>query len=384
MAVVTSTLNHVCPASLLALDAVVGTKRKMEHATGLLDAILDDPNYNAFNGQFVNPMMDYNTGHFKSVRLMWDVRLSPTLASTTYDNICDVTCVSRPSPEVLVTVDEKAAICINRTEAQIRRLCDEFSQVVSDLPLKQRGNFPLPEVMSRLGKDLWSAISVVRKRVNDRLRQLLNAQAPTFVFAGPVPSPSPLPLPLTTSNADAIRSGALVRMFREFSKAEYDGDIIVVSDLNAMYDAKVLLGASCCNLQGIDNRVLVGDRIWYYLDKGFNMDFAAGTNEFLAWIPGAIRLVTQNEFISNDGNLGLAYGGNFWQTVIPDPIHGEKLFYDVRIQNDGCGTISITIQALFDLVIRPNVYDATDELSGVRDIFRFEAETQDPCVTVCP
>lgn len=384
MAQTISTLNHVCPASLLALDSVVGTRRKMEHPTGLLDAILDDPNYNAFDGQFVNPMMDYNTGHFHSVRLMWDPRLSVASVVSDYDNICTVDCTTRPSPEVLVTVDQKAAVCVSRTEAQIRQLCSEFSQIVTDLPLRQRGNYPLPQVMSRLGKDLWSAISVVRKAVNDRLRQLLNAQAPTFVFAGPAPSPSPLPLPLTTNNADALRSGALVRMFREFSKAEYDGDIIVVSDLNAMYDAKVLLGASCCNLQGIDNRVLVGDRIWYYLDKGFNTGFAPGTNEFLAWIPGAIRLVTQNEFISTDGNLGLAYGGNFWQTVIPDPVHGEKLFYDVRIQNDGCGTINITIQALFDLVIRPNVYLPGDDLANVRDIFRFEAGTQDPCVQVCP
>jgi hypothetical protein len=355
----------------------------MEHATGLLDAILDDPNYLAFEGEFSNPFMDAETGHFREVRMWWDQRLSPSSVATGYGTICDIPVTTRPRPEEVVTITQKAGITIERTEAVIRQLCSEFSQLDS-MPFKQRGNYPLPPVMNRLGRDLWAGISVVRKQINDNLRTLLNAQAPTFVFAGPIPSPSPLPLNLTTTSADAIRSGAIVRMFREFTKAEYDGEIIVVSDLNSMYDAKVLLGASCCNLQGIDNKVLAGDRIYYYADKGFNTGFQPGTNEFLAWIPGSIRLVHQNEFISNNGVLGLAYGGNYWQTVIPDPVFGDRLMFDIRVAHDGCGAWTISVQSVYDVVIRPNVFPAGDPLAGVRDIFRFEAGAADPCIQVCP
>jgi hypothetical protein len=356
----------------------------MEHATGLLDAILDDVNYSAFEGEFSNPFIDVETGHFREVRMWWDNRLSPSVVSTTYDNICDIPSTIRPRPEEVVTVTQKAGVTIERTEAVIRQLCSEFSQLDTSIPMKRRGDYPLPPVMNRLGRDLWSGISVVRKQINDNIRALLNAQSATFVFAGPVPTPAPLTLNMTTTSADAIRSGAIVRMFREFTKAEYDGEIIVVSDLNSMYDAKVLLGASCCNLQGIDNKVLAGDRIYYYADKGFNTGFMPGTNEFLAWIPGSIRLVHQNEFISDNGVLGLAYGGNYWQTVIPDPVFGEKMMYDIRIAYDGCGSWTISVQAIYDIVIRPSVFSTGDPLDGVRDIFRFDAAVADPCVQVCP
>lgn len=393
MGQVTSTLKHVCPAVLASGAAVFGQKRRLEHATGLLDAVMSDVNYAAFAGEVEPGFQDRTTGHVRDVRITWDFRNSVSGLTTGYDSLCDLTCENPTNPEQLATIDYSVGQCITRTDAEIRRLCSEWSQIWEG-QLKQRGTAGPPAIMADLGRHVLRALSVVRAGINAHLRHILNAQAPTFVFAGPSPTPAPLALDLTSVSADYLRTGALIRMMREFAKAEYTGEIIVVSDMNSMYDASKLLGIACCNSQGVDARLLATDNIYYFLDKGFNSDtvigtttlngFQTGTNEFIAWIPGALRLVSVNDFVSDDGNLGLAYGGNFWQSVIPDPIYGDRLLHDVRIAYDGCGNWNIQVGNRFDLLIKPNMYTTGDDLFGVRDVFRFVAGSADPCIQTCP
>ncbi|MCS7086279.1 MAG: hypothetical protein NZ534_09430 [Bacteroidia bacterium] len=387
-----STLQHVCSAAVTSVANVFGQKRRLEHATGLLDAILSDANYSAFEGTIDPGFQDKTTGHVKNVRITWHQRVSPANLEVGYQSICDVDCTTPTAPEEIADIDWSVGHCVRQTEAQIRQLCAEASQLWSG-NFKKRGNYPTPPTMMELGTHILRAISGVRAGINAILRHIINSQAPTFSFAGPSPSPSPLPVTLTSTSADQIRTGGLVRIFEEFAKAEYTGEIIVVSDINPMYRAAQLLGASCCNLQGVDNKVLATDRMFYFLDTGLNSNTTIGTTTynglftgtpvFLAWIPGALRLVSVNDFVSDEGTLGLAFFGNGWQTVIPDPIHGDKLLHDVRVAYDGCGTWSITVGNRFDLLVKPNLYAPGDNLSGVRDVFLFRADAVDPCVQVC-
>jgi len=177
---------------------------------------------------------------------------------------------------------------------------------------------------------------------------------------------------LFEDTTNASRGIATAQIRHEYDKAAASGAPIMVGGGNLDLFAKVNQIA-CCNDVGVDMARWTDYQ--YYYDRF--VEGAIGANEFIVLAPGAVQLVTWNEYLGDYAKANDV----FEHGTITDPFTG--LTYDLKIHYDDCADAwSIKFYVHFSLEFIPaNAFNAADDLSGVNYTFNWS-----DCSTIvaCP
>jgi hypothetical protein len=141
----------------------------------------------------------------------------------------------------------------------------------------------------------------------------------------------------------------------------------IVAGLGKLNQYTRLAGIGCCNQYGQDIANLNGE-----LDYFWDNDVAGITgnaDDFLAWAPGAVQLVTFNEY---KGEFAVTDSDLFMGTIV-DPVTGLEL--DMKMYFDKCDEFwKLAMWLNFNAFVLPlDMYKEGDLREGTNNLFRYRA-----------
>lgn len=357
--------NGVCPALLIgANEALRDAQNKVFEPIGFVQSLLDP------NNRTTAIQVDSGNGHSKQVRVMHKQRM--TLDELEDTVTCDPT-EERPRFEEIVTVNMKKSATLTISEDTIRQLCDAYSQLVVLAGGERNVN---SFVSGTTSSQAMQPLAIVRELYEDIALNLntlimginmdLITAMTTKVGKWKGGDTSKNFSMYTTATGAPVFAGFNV-MRQELAKTGFAGRPIVVGGGN--FDlASGALQYGCCNDSGIDfGKMASNAGFQYYRD--YNVDGADGfntANQFLAFMPGTMQLVTFNENKGNFGKIGLKDRGLIALPSLPG------VMADMSIKPDDCNnTYTLKVWLNYDLYASPtNLFQATDPLYGVNGVFK--------------
>jgi len=375
---------------------------------GALDALLSEANTSSLTSV---GEIQFKTDGLKKSRIV-DVLYIPrqsTALVTSNNNFCTPQpCNTNVYKADRFVLDRTRTVCFNLPRWEMQELVNGFAEMESaPMTVQQLANMPFqPDLTGILAGTFRENLRVLREAVNDDIAAQLAVAAPTFIAPGPgVPPPVPINITFTDANGNKVWPAALMQM-GEFMDRMGMQDAIILYGYSPFYRALRLMqdAYTDANADGVDllklsttygSRINRG-RVTPFFDLKWNQTF--GQNEFLAWQKGSIRVYSFAEY--DDGATGLVRygygtpGATTWKFALPDPIHGDKFMYDVRVDYVDCppdstynleGTYKVTIRATYGLWLYPgDIWPNGHPLFQTRRILWFKANAADVCLPICP
>lgn len=180
-------------------------------------------------------------------------------------------------------------------------------------------------------------------------------------FANGVVGPINLPL---ISPTYAPQYGGEVTMMNALEDAEVPGRPIVVGQ-GYLRDYVRLKGIACCNDQGVDLGQ-VGDTFYYYRDARLDQTMA-GSNNIIAWQPGACQLVSRTTFV---GEYQRLFDPDKIKTTVTIRLGEIDLPVDFTLYYDYCGDDYGVSEYVFTWTARFGFFNLPTDLEPVGSPFR--------------
>ena len=366
-----ATVNYTagaCPALLIAQNDIMGQNdpSNLMEPVGLVQAVKDPSNVPL--AQF--EQLGAGDGHGpKAVRV---VARKPLIAADVADEKACESGEKIPRYETLATANLHSHLPIQIDEADIRKLCEGYSQYMS-VPAQQRGTaavsgrgmevmrevydviqMAFPAMRSHINKQLWGAAALAPGVFRD------GASSKTFTFLKADHSP-------------------YLKGFNELKQAirrtTFTGAPIIVGE-GAVELATMSLEYGCCNDGGTDFGTMRGNPGFkFYSD----LDAAAAlgnANRALAFMPGTMHMFSYNSYVGNFASpMGTMARGTIADPAVPG------LRYDIRIMPNECGEYyDVFLDHHYGLWYADDLFKeavvspayAGDDRAGVNGIFLIE------------
>lgn len=166
---------------------------------------------------------------------------------------------------------------------------------------------------------------------------------------------------LTTRNAAGTDTPDVIEKIRfEYMEMGFMGAPIVFGGSETFYNYFNRMPARCCQTTfGIDIGTLYAQNsLMAVYDRKINS--IMGSDELLSIAPGALQLITWNEFKSSRNTMNLP---NVVYGTIVDPVTGLEFDYYAEFS---CGTWNFQLKLAHDVVAMPDdMFAASDRLNGV-------------------
>ena len=301
---------------------------------GLLDAVRSDVNRAGFSEKY---RVDDGDGKLKQVVIEW---AQPVPVSTTVTSEQDVCEAGTEEPRFLDTVEltgYAGTRVMEFSEEALRKYCESPSQV---------------ETM-RIAQHL----SGLFEKIDQILVSKFNAGV-----GGLLPGATNT-LPLlhydTDGQTTVAKADGEIKLLTQLSDMGVVGSPLVVGS-GIIEEYARLKDIACCNEFGQDLSRQTGAFNWY---KDREVDrMLAGSNNILAFAPGAVQMATYNKF---RGEFRKEVPGLFRHTTIIDPVTGIEL--DMLWKYDDCNFVwRLHIGLHFDLFMMPlELFKDADEFDGI-------------------
>lgn len=377
-----ATINYsaaACPALLIGQQQVFGANNPSDliSSVGLILALQDESN---MAGTRIEPVVNEN-GHSKQVRVFW----RPPVAESEVTDApgCDEG-AAQPYIETTVTMGLHSHLAMRVSIADIRKLCDAYSEFVT-LPAGSAGRNNALRVMREIYEQLKSGFDAIRqnmdKKLNDKMATLLGK----FLSPDGGTTPGAASKTYIFRNVNGQLSGSAVldgfaRMKQDLRKTTLTGDPIIVG--NGVFElANTAVGYGCCNAGGTDIGQLARQAGFRFYNDDYTGTALADQNGLIVFKPGMAHLLTYNENVGNfAGELGTMTLG-----TIPDPVV-PGLKYDIGIQPNACGKYyDLYLDIAYDLFVAPNtIFKAEDYRTGINGTFKVIAAEQDMAAVPAP
>jgi hypothetical protein len=357
--------NGVCPALLIgANEAMRDAQNNVFEPIGFVQSLLDPTN------RTTAIQVDSGNGHSKQVRVANKQRVLASEISDTKS--CD-SGTEKPRFEDVVEVNMTRQHAIHVKEATVRRLCDAYSQLVQVAGGERNVNSMIASgtasqamqplaIMREIYEEIALDMSSFVKVVNQDLLTSLTTKV--GVWKGGATSKNFSVL--TTATGAPVFAG-FNQMRQEIAKTGFSGVPIVVGGGN-MDLAVSPLEVGCCNESGIDFGQMKTNRGFkFYRDYDLEGAGAFNTaNQFAAFMPGTLQLLTYNEYKGNFGKIGTMERGLIALPSLPG------IMADMRFLPNECGEYyDLFVNLNFDLYASPTTLFATgDSLEGVNGVFK--------------
>lgn len=307
---------------------------------GVFDAITSPQNATT---SVLQTQVDPGNGKKKTVIIDW---LQPGLISETLTakaDICTVEGTEEPyQRDTFEVTDFRSTPVMEFTFAELRKLCKSTAEVRTEV--------------------IASKMSALMKAINRDIITKLNTNVGTFANA--VAAGKNVQLLNAGPPVGANPLGANV-ILEDFAVVGLTGKPIVAGHGKLQTYAR-LANFGCCNQYGTDISNLDGELDWFW-----DIDVSAITSnadDFFAWEPGAIQLITYNEYRGDFQVIGPDYA----LTTIVDPVTGVT--FDMKMFFDKCDEkYKLAIWLNFDVFTLPALYKTGDPRDGVNHLFKYRA-----------
>jgi hypothetical protein len=221
---------------------------------------------------------------------------------------------------------------------------------------------------------MYSRMKAFRSILNQRIVERIVAGGFIGKFADGVAGPKGIPLFHTADNK--INPVGEITIDQDMTNAEISGMKPRLIGANLLQSYAKMKAIQCCNHDGYNAGQL--DSIdGYFLDKTWDKVLGTSSN-IIALVPGALQLLTFNR---NKGAFGIMMEDHTHTTIADTLLPG--LTYDlythlVKCNDDRDITYHIQWELRWDLWGYPaELFQASDELNGVTDVFHYVAECGD-------
>lgn len=175
----------------------------------------------------------------------------------------------------------------------------------------------------------------------------------------------PAEAPTRVSGGNAYDPRFITQVRSEFQKLNYSGTPIVIGD-NLVDAFFTEFDAACCSDNGLDLAELARVKPIIYM-RDEQVEAQVGVNEFIAMAPGAVQLLTFNEF---EGEGNIFADDTYTQGTLVHP--GSGFVYDYISKFD-CGVWKNQLKLAYKPIYLPsNIYQATDKMSGANWLQNFK------------
>jgi len=318
---------------------------------------------------------------------------------------CNPTCKSLEKREMTFTIDLNKGDCLVLYRQHLAQECPGLHQYLNKNQLNFTPGIAGWELPEELVADFWEMLRALRYSINEDLIKRAAQYKTTYIFptVDGVPLPVPYDVVITDSNGDRVYPGGLAEIGLRLEDAGVSKGILVYGNGPLRKGLKIGEYYTSTNMDGIDLRKMMeattgltqGTPLLPFYDRNFNANFISPGDpigEFIVWKPGALQLHHYVEYGDTSGVMR-HQGGDWFKTTLPDPVHGDKFWYDISVTYDPCkrpaeggmeGAWNISIKAHYDLfVYPPDVYPVGDPNEGVRNVFLFRGIADDRCFKVC-
>lgn len=308
--------------------------------TGVLDAITSPQNATS---RVLQTQVDPGNGKKKTVILDW---LKPGLIDETLEakaDICAVEGTEEPYERDTFTVSKfRSTPVMKFSFAELRKLCKSTAEVRSEVIASK-----MSALMKGINRDI---ITVLNTNVGGFVNGVAAGKNVQMLVAGPPVSANPM--------------GANV-ILEDFAVAGLSGKPIVAGHGKLQQYAR-LANFGCCNDYGTDLANLRGEFDWFWdIDV---QAITANADDFFAWEPGAVQLITYNEYRGDFEVMA----DDFALTTLVDPVTG--LTFDMKMYFDKCDELyKMAIWLNFDVFTLPELYKEDDPREGVNHLFKYRA-----------
>ena len=157
----------------------------------------------------------------------------------------------------------------------------------------------------------------------------------------------------------------LTQIKSEFRAMNANGTPVIIGD--NLIDAFITeLDAACCATSGLNLAELASIKPVIYM-RDENVEAALGVAEFIGMVPGAVQLLTFNEFRGEKNQLN---DDTYVQGTLVHPISG--IMFDYLTKFD-CGVWTNQLKLAYKPVYLPgSLFQATDKLDGVNWLNNFK------------
>jgi len=321
-------------------------KAMAREATGFFDSLVSPDNRAGFSQEL---QLDGGDGKNKQVIVRYIQPGVYSEAGTSATNICtdDGEEVTETRTIEDITRFRRSPI-LTFTNAAMRDLCDAPSEYRA--------------------KVLATRMSALVRSINRDLIGLANAAAGTHLGGDALAKDVNLIQASGTGQISADYTGE-VDLLEEMADLGVMNPIVVGAGNLAKYAR--LQGIGCCNDYGQDLSQ-VGD-FSFYRDRDVP-SVIASANNFLAYAPGAVQLVTWN---ANKGEFAMNHD-HFAHTTMIDPVTGIE--FDFEMNYDRCDKVwKIGLSLNYDLFTLPvNMFKDADERDAINYLWLFNGTETAP------
>lgn len=375
-----ATVNYTaaaCPALLIGQNDVFAnnTPSDLISSVGLIQALQDETNT---RGVRIEPVVN-QSGHSKQVRVFWRQPIS--VSAVTDAAACDAG-VANPYIEQLVTMSMHSHLAIPVAEADIRALCEAYSQYMTVGAANAGGQI---RVMREVYENLTAGIDAIRQDMNMKLNVAMAAKLGRFLSPDGGTTPGPTSKTYIFRNVNGQFSGSAVldgfaKFKQDMRKTTLNGNPIVVG--NGLFElANNAVEYGCCNAGGTDFGQMAAAAGYRWYADDYTGTALADPNGLIVFKPGMAHLLTYNK---NVGNFAGQIGNKTRGTIADPSVPGLR--YDISIVPDECGEFyTLYLDIDYDLFIAPaTIFKADDYRTGINGTFKVIAEEQDMAAVPAP
>lgn len=301
------------------------------------------------NNNGLQQVISPGAGKVRSVELKYQARIPETEVVENDSDLCSCdTTRGNCSQTYTLDPDENLSICEKITAADLRNICEPNSEFIMRKvahlvdAMERRSATEIVQEASFLTGS-WNTSEVPNVNVSDQLVVKTKKDGDAFTL-------NPFAMPEIDFALAATGYCAPTPIFAG----------------RELYQYYRGLQAGCCADSGVDLSAMLslyGKAVMY--DPRVASTISGGQNAGLILQPGAVALLTWNEFGWNAGiPLPFNEGSNYARTLIVSPRLGLPM--DVIVKDECPGTLTITISVVIKLVNLPSdIFPVGDKYRGV-------------------
>jgi hypothetical protein len=336
-----------CPQIQADLNSVFGFNPQiMTEDSRLLKLLLSPQNKN----NIFQRQLDRGDSHKMQVQLVYQPRLVTGTSSTTVGNTCaggDTPCNLSKTYEIDETAGSALEWSIDLTLIQEQCEKDEsfFARQIA-------------RVMDLLVRDIDA-------RSAEQVAALSGVNPTTGLTT---------PTNVATLASDACCNGKVTNLLEvvdyTFKEMEWDGNIFAVGGSFLWTSYWKSLSLACCNDLGENlNAMMRASQIVPFYDRNMR-DYLTADDNFMAWIPGALQLVTYNQHRGAKGIITID-DDHMKRGVLAHPNPEIPLLFDYYAEMS-CNKWNFYLGLAHEVMAAPDdAFFATDRLSGVTGVHEF-------------
>lgn len=302
------------------------------------------------NNTGLQQVISPGNGKVRSVELKYQARIPETDVVENDSDLCS--CDStRGNCSQVYTIDpsENLSICEKITASDLRDICEPNNEFVM--------------------RKFMHIIDALERRIATKITQQASFLTGSWVGGGEVPNINGTDQLVikTKKDGDAftLNPFAMPEIDFALSASGYCAPVGIFAG-RELYQYYRSLQAGCCATSGVNLKEMLdlyGKAVMY--DPRVASTFSGGQNAGIVLQPGAVTMLTWNEFGWNAGMaLPFMEGSNYARTLVVSPRLGVPI--DVIVKDECPGILTITASAVVKLVNLPSdIFPVGDKYRGV-------------------